>query len=169
MAAYSGDPGLSEMMNWEPHRSPADSLAFIEGVALPAYARGVARAWGLCLRAEGDRLVGSMGVDWVSEKDQCMNLGYVLARSCWGRGLATEAGRAVVDHAFGSYPLQRLQAVCMTGNERSESVLRKLGMVHEGILRSSARIKGSFRDMHMYALTRTDWLARAGADRSLGS
>jgi ribosomal-protein-alanine N-acetyltransferase len=155
MAAYASDPELSAQMHWEPHRGPADALAFIEGLVLPAYAKGVPRAWAIC---EGDRepLVGTIGLEWSSEKDKCMALGYVLSKACWGKGYATEAGRAVVAWAFPVLGLERLAAVCTTENPRSGNVLKKIGLRYEGTLRASSLIKGRFRDMELYARVKAD-------------
>jgi ribosomal-protein-alanine N-acetyltransferase len=155
MAAYAADPELSALMTWEPHRSAADSLAFIEGLVLPAYAKGVPRAWGICLGAGGP-LIGSMGLDWVSEPNRCMSLGYVLARAQWGKGYATEAGRAVVAWAFPALGLERLQADCSTENASSAKVLKKIGLKYEGTLRAYARLKGRQHDMELYARTKAD-------------
>jgi ribosomal-protein-alanine N-acetyltransferase len=54
-------------------------------------------------------------------------LAFYLARMYWGRGLATEAGRAFVDFAFDELRLSRVVAVVQVGNDASTRVLEKLG------------------------------------------
>lgn len=54
-------------------------------------------------------------------------LAFYLARAYWGRGLATEAGRAFIDYGFGSLGLARILASVEAGNLRSFRVLEKLG------------------------------------------
>lgn len=56
-----------------------------------------------------------------------VELGYWLTPSAWGRGYATEAGRAVVDMARHALPLRRLTAWHFADNPASGAVLRKLG------------------------------------------
>jgi ribosomal-protein-alanine N-acetyltransferase len=54
-------------------------------------------------------------------------LGYTLARSHWGRGLASEAARAFVDFGFDELHLRRIVAMVEVGNGASVRVLEKLG------------------------------------------
>ncbi|MFL5816701.1 MAG: GNAT family N-acetyltransferase [Conexibacter sp.] len=67
-------------------------------------------------------------------------IGWRLARSAWGRGLATEAALAARDHAFETLGLPELIAIVHPENGRSQAVARKLGMhaecqVHNPVLR----------------------------------
>jgi RimJ/RimL family protein N-acetyltransferase len=57
-------------------------------------------------------------------------LAFYLARAYWGRGLATEAGRAFLDYGFGRLKLARIVAGANTRNLASNRVLQKLGFVH---------------------------------------
>lgn len=61
-----------------------------------------------------------------------VELGYWLTPSAWGRGYATEAGRAVVDMARHALPLSRLGAWHFADNPASGAVLRKLGFRRTG-------------------------------------
>ena len=56
-------------------------------------------------------------------------LAFCLAREYWGRGLATEAGRAFVNFGFDQLRLKRIVAVAEVGNAASIRVLEKLGFV----------------------------------------
>lgn len=67
---------------------------------------------------------------------------YVLARSAWGRGLATEAAAALRDHAFSELKLTRLIALIEPGNHASEGVAQKIGMQRE---RETIRPGGAMR------------------------
>ncbi len=58
-------------------------------------------------------------------------LAFYLARAFWGRGLATEAGRAFVDFGFGELGLKRIVTTVDTRNAASVRVLEKLGFVVE--------------------------------------
>ncbi|MGY1733633.1 GNAT family N-acetyltransferase [Geodermatophilus sp. SYSU D01045] len=63
-----------------------------------------------------------------------VEVGWHLHPECWGRGYATEAARAVVDHAFGA-GVPEVYAVVRPGNEASLAVCRRLGMQPLGRLR----------------------------------
>lgn len=72
----------------------------------------------------GGRLVGGIGVH---EEGGEPALGYWLAPDAWGRGYATEAGRAVLAIARDALGLRRLRASAFVGNAASARVLAKLG------------------------------------------
>jgi len=76
----------------------------------------------ICLR-DSNRIVGGIGLAGDAEPE----LGYWIARGDWGRGYATEAGRAVMALADSSLRLPRIGAHSASDNERSANVLRKLG------------------------------------------
>ena len=62
-------------------------------------------------------------------------LGYVLARDWWGRGLMSEAAGAVVEWGLALPPVFRVWAVTDVDNHASARVLEKIGMQREGLLR----------------------------------
>ncbi|MEP9384785.1 GNAT family N-acetyltransferase [Nocardioides sp. KR10-350] len=57
-------------------------------------------------------------------------IGYRLGRAWWGRGLATEGARAMVEQAFSVAGIERVVASTMAVNTRSRHVLEKVGLVH---------------------------------------
>jgi RimJ/RimL family protein N-acetyltransferase len=70
------------------------------------------------------QVVGGIGLH--AEEDG-MQLGYWLTPGAWGRGYATEAGRAVIAMARHALPLRRIGAWHFVDNPASGRVLRKLG------------------------------------------
>jgi RimJ/RimL family protein N-acetyltransferase len=59
-------------------------------------------------------------------------LAYALSREAWGRGLATEAGRAALDWAFAALGVARVASFIAPGNLASQAVARRLGAACEG-------------------------------------
>lgn len=99
--------------------SLADAQAFI------AAPRGPEDAVFVILAHDGGpRLIGGIGLH---AEGQDVQLGYWLTPHTWGRGYATEAGRAVVEMAREALPLRRLQAWHFADNAASGRVLAKLG------------------------------------------
>jgi ribosomal-protein-alanine N-acetyltransferase len=86
--------------------------------------------WATVLKSE-DRYVGRCGLYPHLEGENRVPgeaaLGFYLAREFWGRGLATEAGRAFVDFGFGELGLRRIVTAVEVGNAASVRVLEKLG------------------------------------------
>ncbi len=88
-------------------------------------------------------------------------IGYCLAETAWGHGYATEAAGAMVQWAFDTLDLNRLQSEADTRNRASERVLEKLGFVREGTLRENCIVNGDVSDSSVYGLLRREWEQRA--------
>ena len=90
-------------------------------------------------------------------------LGYCLGDAAWGHGYATEAARAVLQWAFDTLDLNRVQAETDTRNVASARVLEKLGFVREGTLREDCVVNGDVSDSWVYGLLRREWEPTAAA------
>ena len=89
----------------------------------------------------GGGFIGFVGVahpTFVPELAARPELGWRLARHAWGRGLATEAARAVRDHAFERLALRELISIVHPDNARSQRVATKLGMTTQERVRIPA-------------------------------
>jgi RimJ/RimL family protein N-acetyltransferase len=107
-----------------------------------------------------EKVIGEIYLNDLNLQHERGELGYDLSRAYWGKGLATEASRAVLDWAFQTYNLNRIYATCDPRNNRSHRVLEKLGMTREGILRSHLKWNGERRDQVYYGILRDEWLRR---------
>jgi ribosomal-protein-alanine N-acetyltransferase len=87
--------------------------------------------WAVVERATG-ALAGEAGLIPFGGEGPDVELGYAFGRAFWGRGLATEAARAVLAEAFGPLGLKRVVAVTKPANLGSQRVLAKLGFVPAG-------------------------------------
>ena len=84
-------------------------------------------------------------------------LGWVLRRDCWGKGLAGEASRAVLAHAFSA--LNAHKVIAQTEDiRRAGPLLERLGMVREGVQRRHAQGRdGAWKDIYWYGLLREEY------------
>jgi RimJ/RimL family protein N-acetyltransferase len=85
------------------------------------------------------------------------SLTYCLDEAAWGHGYATEAVRALLQWAFDTMDLNRVQAETDTRNTGSARVLDKLGFVREGTLREDCLVNGEVSDSWVYGLIRRQW------------
>jgi RimJ/RimL family protein N-acetyltransferase len=79
-------------------------------------------------------------------------IGYWLASSSRGRGVATRATRLMARWAFEGLGVIRLELTCGPDNASSQRVARRCGFVYEGLLRSHMPFKGIRRDSMMFSL-----------------
>ena len=79
------------------------------------------------------------------------HIGYWMGEPHAGKGLMQDAVLTLVQHAFGTLGLHRLEAACIPGNERSIRVLEKTGFTREGLLKSYLKINGEWQDHLLFA------------------
>jgi len=81
-------------------------------------------------------------------------IGYWLGEEYWGRGIVTEAVRAVTDYAFATFDLCRVYAGVFEWNPASMRVLEKAGYEYECRMRKSVFKDGEIIDELIYAIVR---------------
>jgi ribosomal-protein-serine acetyltransferase len=84
-------------------------------------------------------------------------IGYWVDGGHEGRGLASRAVAAVLDHAFGSLDIDRVALHTDAANERSRALARRLGFVEEGVLRKGLAFPDERRDDAIYGLLASEW------------
>ncbi|UOQ44856.1 GNAT family N-acetyltransferase [Halobacillus salinarum] len=146
MYVYASDEEVTKSVTWETHASLTDTIEFIE-TFIPRYDA----PWGIELKENG-KFIGTVHFVWWQPEHACAELGYVLSKDYWGRGLITEAVRAVISFGFDQLDLVRIQARCFVDNKGSERVMNKAGMSYEGISRKAMYVKGEHKDLKVYAV-----------------
>jgi RimJ/RimL family protein N-acetyltransferase len=107
------------------------------------------------------QLIGNCGVRRNTPETHEGDIGYELDPRFWGKGYATEAGRAVLDFGFSQLRLHRISAWCIAENSGSARVLEKLGMRQEGRLREHDYFKDRWWDILVYAILYDEWNAQS--------
>lgn len=115
----------------------------------------------LIFELETDRLMGGVTLSNVRRGvTQSAMLGYWLGLPFVGKGHMTAAVRAVLQHAFDTLRLHRIEAAAQPSNIRSVNVLRRCGFVEEGLARRYLKINGTWQDHVVFAILAEDWLTR---------
>ncbi len=102
---------------------------------------------------DGD-LIGVCGIE---PRENAPEIGYWLGAPFWGRGYATEAVRALIDHAFGVLGHDALQAGARVGNPASRRVLEKCGFQWTGVGLYRIRAINSSAPLDRFRLDRGLW------------
>ena len=126
-------------------------------------------AWTLRQRASGSyvcfavTVAGSdtaVGIFQVRQLDPGFGMaewGFALGSAFWGTGAFQDGATLLLDFAFGTLGVHRLEARAAVENGRGHGALVKMGAVPEGRLRKSFLRHGTFHDQILYALLDTDW------------
>jgi RimJ/RimL family protein N-acetyltransferase len=98
-----------------------------------------------------------IGVCGVELRENAAEIGYWLGVPYWGRGYATEAVRAAIDHAFGALGHEALQAGARATNPASRRVLEKCGFQWTGVGLYRIRAINSSAPLDRFCLDRGLW------------
>ncbi len=130
LAAMYGDP---EVRRYFPegvltHEETREELEWIIDVYYGRYGFGL---WAT-IDKQTDELIGRCGLlPWTIDGRSEVEVAYLLARAHWGRGLGTEAARAVLEYGFDRLHLSRLICLIDPANEASLKVATRIGMALE--------------------------------------
>jgi ribosomal-protein-alanine N-acetyltransferase len=99
--------------------------------------------------------VGSIGLRLQADVyRRTAEIGYWLAEPYWGRGIMTEAVRAIAEYGFTTFEIARIEADVFARNVASARVLEKAGFTLEGVLRNRITKDGGTMDALLYAVVR---------------
>lgn len=146
---WVSDPKAVHFMSFLPYRTEEEVRAWLEqSVNCGQWVKGI--VW----KATG-KPIGSIGLSFSEEHG--WNLGYILRRDFWGRGIATEAARLVLGFAFDRCGIESVFCQHAIENEASRRVIEKLGFAQEA-QGYYQKVDGSrtFRSIR-YRLTKEQW------------
>jgi ribosomal-protein-alanine N-acetyltransferase len=155
-----------EVMKFVADVGSEEALAAEMKAAIRRGAGGRIGVWCVIQRETGEKLgtaillplpIEEDDTDWsllreAQYPDADIEVGYILKRSAWGNGYATEACRRLLQFAFEETELDEIVAVTDPLNAASQNVLRKCGLRDEGLRRAYAE------ECSAYRISRQQWL-----------
>lgn len=148
---YASDPTVVQYMNYPPRTNLEDLVEHLKTHRDRWEADNF--SWVLTVKPE-DKAIGTISCS--IEEDRA-EFGYLLNRSHWGQGYATEASSAIVSWAMARNDISRVWATCDPENLASVRVLEKCGLTRESLLPNyqvRPNISDVPRDALLYALTK---------------
>ncbi len=124
--AYASVDGVGQMAGWQPHENREVSRAVLRRFI------DEKKTFALVLKETG-RVVGSLGLERLERSEDPepamlgREIGYVLGKDWWGRGLMPEAVKAVIDHCFQVWNYDFLTCGHFSWNRQSQRVVEKCG------------------------------------------
>ena len=156
--AYASVDGVGQMAGWKPHADREESRKILN--------RFIENRKTFALEYEG-KVIGSLGIEEYNEEQfpelsgkRCREIGYVLSKEFWGRGLMPEAVRVVIRYLFESVGLEIILCAHFLSNKQSGRVQEKCGFRHYAFGRFETRF-GTVEEDETNILTKEDWLAAA--------
>ncbi|MEM6780945.1 MAG: GNAT family protein [Pseudomonadota bacterium] len=102
-------------------------------------------------------LIGGINLNSVCRgAAQNASLGYWIDEAYERQGFMSEAARIIIQYAFETLKLHRINAECLPDNERSINLLKTLGFTEEGFAKSYFQIKGIWQDHVLFGLVNPD-------------
>lgn len=101
-------------------------------------------------------IIGAVRLQVHDRQHRQGDLGFSLDSDYQGQGYATEAVRHVVRFGFDQLRLHRLWATAAVDNRRSWTLMERVGMVREGLLRDDKLVRGVWRSSYLYAILACD-------------
>ena len=152
---YAKVEGVGEMAGWPHHESIDVSRRILQGFikADDVYA--------LVLKDE-NKVIGSLGIHdrkYNYDADVQREIGYVLSKAYWGRGLVPEAVQAAIKYAFEEIGADVLWCGFFNHNAQSRRVNEKCGFRFYCDEKHEAKALGKTFDGKRYIMTKEDFLA----------
>lgn len=109
------------------------------------------------IRKQDETLIGTCSLFAFDTQNRRCEVGYALHPDAWHQGFMQEALRLLLNYAFDTLDLNRLEADIDPRNLASAKSLERLGFVQEGLLRQRWIVGDEVSDSALYGLLRDDW------------
>ena len=154
---WANDERVTKYLTWTPHGT-LDVTKYIIDLWIKDYEKE--NTYQRAIEFDG-KLIGSIGCVETSAENEFGEIGYCIAYDFWGKGIVTEATKAVIDFLFKEVNLNRIIIEHAVKNPASGKVITKCGLTLEGIKREHFKsASGEFLDIASYSILRKEWEAQ---------
>lgn len=153
---YANDPNVTKFMTWPTHESIEDTRTILR-TWIGQYDHSDFYQWCIVLKENGNDPIGTIGVVRVDENVEIIEIGYVIGKTWWHKGITSEALTALIKFFFDEVKVNRIQARHDPNNPNSGKVMKKCGMKFEGIMRKASRNNQGIVDSAIYAILSEDY------------
>ena len=145
---------LREWLPWVDGALSAESYRPVIAMWLKQFADHNGFQAGILFRGE---IAGMIGFHSINQINSSTSIGYWIADRFKGQGIMTASTRAMIDCAFTTYKLNRVEIRCGIDNLKSRAIPERLGMHLEGIQRDGEFLYDHFHDLAVYSILKRDW------------
>ena len=110
--------------------------------------------------AESDTAIGIFQLRSTEPGFGTAEWGFAIGSAFWGTGVFQEGAELMMEFAFDTVGVHRLEARAAVRNGRGNGALRKIGATQEGVLRKSFLRNGEYLDQALWTVLDEDWQAK---------
>lgn len=156
---YASDSEVTKFLSWDTYKNIDIAVDYIENVLL-RYSKNEIAPWGIEWK-ENSKMIGSIDFVQYDKKNFSAEIGYVLNRKYWNKGIMTEALKEIIKFGFDEMNLMRIETRLNAMNIASEMVMQKNGLTYEGTLRKKEFLKNKFIDIRFYSILRDEYYKKS--------
>ncbi len=149
---YASDEEVSRFIGWRLMENPDETIRHVEQM-IKREAQGT-HYYASVVDKYSRQIIGTGMIFNFDSEARHAEIGYVLSKSCWGRGFGTEVVKLLKTYAFEVLDLHKLHARVAEANTGSYRVLEKNGFLLEGRLKDYYFIEGRYYDGRLYGFIR---------------
>jgi RimJ/RimL family protein N-acetyltransferase len=157
LVAYRSLPEVVWMQLWDSYDAQKGQKLIDDCKALEPFTPNDSFQFAVELKASNE-LIGDLYFK-MDEAGKQAEIGYTFAPQFQGRGLASEAVRALIDYAFKEKGLHRIYGITDPRHTRSIAMMKRMGMRQEAHFRESLWFKGEWADDLVFAVLEKEWLS----------
>ena len=152
---WASDTDNLTYVTWDPHPNPQVTQASIERW-LRQYQEENTYKWAICKKDDPAQVIGDISVVSQDAQKEICEIGYILGKAYWGRGIMTEALKTVLDFCFTQAGFQRVRTRYASLNPASGRVMEKAGMSYLKTITNGVERKGYLADLIYYQISMED-------------
>ena len=158
MYEYACRSDVTEFLTWSPHPDKAHTFDYLSYLQ-KRYKTGDFFDWAIVCR-DTEKMIGTCGFTRFDFANNSAEIGYVINPEFKGNGIATEVVGRVIRFGFENLDLNRIECRFITENNASRRVMEKNRMTFEGVRREGMLIKGTYRDIGVCSILRSDFFEK---------
>ncbi|MCA9837502.1 MAG: GNAT family N-acetyltransferase [Trueperaceae bacterium] len=155
LVAYRNLPEVAWMQLWENYDTESAKKLINGCKVVEPFTANDSFQFAVALK-ESDELIGDLYFK-MDEAGKQAEIGYTFDPRFQGKGLATEAVKTLINHAFKEQGLHRIYGITDPRNAPSINLMKRLGMKQEAQLRKSLWFKGEWADDVIFAVLAEEW------------
>lgn len=153
---YRSDAATNQYQGWIPN-SIEETQDFVQNRVSPIINQPDTWFQLVILEQSSNRLIGDVGIHFIDEESQQVEIGCTLRKDSHGKGYATEALKMTISYLFDELAKHRIVTSIDPQNVASIALVERLGFRKEAHFRESIYLNGQWVDDVVYALLEREW------------